>query len=403
MIRRGQEHARAFKNINLEALTAEVNVPRVVLFPLEDFALIADEVRDGDPLYHIKRLLLMTTGTSDYSPNLALQIIVNIWIYVCPGMRQDLVRALVNDHFSINNNVALNDFVASHQEEFTGIDFDDLEPLNDLTGNMVFALVGISTCFIGRLLTPANSVTWLNRRMNAFARACGFLPDNDSYIELTPNLQFASAMYHAVSCRILIRRSVFLKVQALAASNETRLGAAFKITMVFLFGAEITNFIFIQKYIIVENPILLAWNELEKHVASLYAAYRKWVELGDQAPYCKMLLPSQDLPEFNRINLNIFTAIARKIAERDGHSSVQYYRGGTADLNLEKVVNQAMVIIDYYGGAITHATNAVDRGVLIEDDNEDLRRALHTGANLQAVEINDPVTNQPMLQANLGV
>lgn len=82
---------------------------------------------------------------------------------------------------------------------------------------------------------------------------------------------------------------------------------------------------------------------------------------GDNAPYCKLLFEPEQLSEFNRNNLWFFSSIARAIAERDEQNSVKLYKGYIQNDATARIITQALLIVDYYGGAITHATNAVDR------------------------------------------
>lgn len=126
------------------------------------------------------------------------------------------------------------------------------------------------------------------------------------------------------------------------------------------------------------------------------------MSLGDNAPYCKILFEPEQVAEFNRNNLWLFSTISRAIAERDGQKLVKFYKGFIQNDATSRIITQALLIVDYYGGAITHATNAVDKSILISEDNEDIRRQIHKPVFIVSTEDNDPVENQPILQS-LGI
>lgn len=137
-----------------------------------------------------------------------------------------------------------------------------------------------------------------------------------------------------------------------------------------------------MKYILAENYILLAWNELAKHSDKLIAAHKKWVSFGAMAPYCKLITEEKEVEEFNRRNLSIFTDIAIAIARDSGVASMLNYRGASDDEQVSPIVKHALFIVKLFGGAQTFVTNAVEQATLIhtEGSNLDLKDSLHRGA-----------------------
>lgn len=64
-------------------------------------------------------------------------------------------------------------------------------------------------------------------------------------------------------------------------------------------GAEIGNLSLCMKYIVLENPILLAWQELAKYSPILIAAVKRYQSLGELAPYAKFTWKPEDVREFS--------------------------------------------------------------------------------------------------------
>lgn len=180
MIKSSHTVARQFVEINQAAVKVDLLPPATIDLPQIDFPLFTPLVDSEDRLYFIRLLLLSTTSEDEYSKDLALVVYTNILIYYFPSLKSHIVQILKKIQYDVMDDV--NFFTwADKTTPFNSIDYTNLEPMISLDINMVMALIGIITCFIGRLLTSGNSYIWLDRRRMAFAQACGTDPEDPAY------------------------------------------------------------------------------------------------------------------------------------------------------------------------------------------------------------------------------
>jgi len=125
------------------------------------------------------------------------------------------------------------------------------------------------------------------------------------------------------------------------------------ITMGYYKMAELTSFSMVVEYILTQNPVLLAWNGVSKHVVYFKAALDKFRSLGNDAPYCKLLYPPEELTEFKGERIGILTNIAHDIATHEGRSTLANLRGTSTYPLPAKMVATIRRLIDLYSGAIT--------------------------------------------------
>ncbi|KAG8287211.1 hypothetical protein J6590_043581 [Homalodisca vitripennis] len=64
-----------------------------------------------------------------------------------------------------------------------------------------------------------------------------------------------------------------------------------------------------------------------KAIATHCAASCKFTEIGELAPWCKLILPVEELTEFKAENLNLPYAVAKAIATHCGNSSNKNIQG----------------------------------------------------------------------------
>lgn len=255
---------------------------------------------------------------------------------------------------------------------------------------------------MSRKLTSANYTVWITRRMNGFAAALGGDSNNAAYQSLPPSMQFASSSYDALHAKFELRRLVFFQVYNTAKSrSSTDWVRGCQTSLVFLSGTEMTQFLTILNYIVIQNPILLTWNELAKETPYLIDAYNKWLQLRDLAPFAKLAYPNRDTEEFNRSKLARFAEVATAIANQSGQTSMSNYKGVGNSMQLSDLVKHAKIIVEYWNVAQTHLTNAIDRNLLIDADNEELRRKIHVGAEMVRTLTNDPTQNIPIQGASI--
>ncbi|QXV86528.1 hypothetical protein QKU94_gp4 [Arlivirus sp. virus] len=356
-----------------------LNQPQVRLLPKVAFSIFSCHTDVLDDLAMAKCLLLLATTEGELSPLLAGHVWVNTHLYLFPGTKTDVIQMLKRYDYEVYEDQDIFDWV-DNSGAFDDVDIRDHEELTQLTRDHVLALIGMYECFMGRHLTTANYAVWIARRMIAFASALGCDQKNTAYEYLQPSQVFCSGAYVFLASKKPLRTIFFKDVQG-SKNNPAHIQVAntMRTALVYLQGSEMAMFILIYKYILCENPILLAWNELAKHTDKLIAAYDKWIKLGQMAPYCKLFCAEAEVEEFNRRNLSIFCDIAVAIAKNEGTTSLQNYRGTMDNDQTSPIIKQALTIVNLYGGAQTYVTNAMDHGLLIEENNEELRRQLHRG------------------------
>ncbi|KAG8287210.1 hypothetical protein J6590_043580 [Homalodisca vitripennis] len=137
------------------------------------------------------------------------------------------------------------------------------------------------------------------------------------------------------------------------ASRSDLLPSGTKVTNALLRGSEISNWMLTLHWIIILNPDLLMWNELSKFFPMLVAASCKFTEIGELAPWCKLILPVEELTEFKAENLNLPYAVAKAIATHCGNSSNKNIQGTPEEAFFKDKVKHAIYIVKIAGGAKT--------------------------------------------------
>lgn len=344
----------------------------------------------------LKYYLISLSSEGEISKTDCLIIYINLMLANFPGIKPQIIQNLKVLKFDIVNEVDFLDW-ASEEPGLLDIDYPSrMEEIEGLTVSIIATLTGLISVFIGRQMTPVSFPNWISRRQIAFAKRTCIEQDDDNYVVLLPTLGVAANLYNAIAPRTQLRRTVFKLIRDVSSADESVWGSAFKVSMVYLMGSEMSHFIFIVKYILVENPILLSWNELAKLTPKLYAAFSKWCSLGDNAPYCKLIYPPEQVSEFNRQNLDTLASVARAIAQHSGKTSVMYYKGVNTDTDTNAIVEHTLRIVKAYGGARTHNTTALEENILIAEDNKALRDLLYLGAQEIKTFPDDSIFNPPV-------
>lgn len=178
---------------------------------------------------------------------------------------------------------------------------------------------------IGKKLVAENYPSWIERRLNTYSNSCG-LTELDGMAEAVPSQEMCLAVYTFICPKHEIRRVLFNNIRNLSIEKTPYYHSA-RASLRMLRGAELGNLTLCLRYILLENPILLAWQELAKYSPDLVAAIKRYRNLGEDAPYAKFLYTPDQIPEFTSDRLAIMAHIARAIAIREGNSSLQHFKG----------------------------------------------------------------------------
>lgn len=213
---------------------------------------------------------------------------------------------------------------------------------------------------------------WMQNRIRTFTQSCGVDLSSALIDSLKPSSKACHNIYLWVTSKWEVRRLIFVYVKA--SSQDSGLMASLCSTlMVLLHGNDLGNFTLTDRYIVIENPILLCWAELAKYSFHLIATVDKYQSLGDDAPYCKLLY---------RNALKIYATIARRIAIQEGQDTFKSYAGTEDSSSLQPLVYRALTLIKIAGGANTTVTQSVRSNYLAESSENkailhDLRYRAH--------------------------
>lgn len=208
------------------------------------------------------------------------------------------------------------------------------------------------------------------------------MSENDTnYKRLEPSLPFAREFNNEIKVNWRVRRLYFGFLWSMAKQGDI-LGTGCRIVINLLRNAELTNVSMILTWILTLNDVLLMWSELNRYVPHLCAAVAKYNQLGDMAPWAKLILPPEALTEFSADKLRTLYAVARGIASKYGSATVNQIEGTGKSEAVDKVINQALRIISAAGGAPTVDTMALRDWTLNGYSNPLLETELATGITL---------------------
>ncbi|KAG8255009.1 hypothetical protein J6590_102841 [Homalodisca vitripennis] len=226
---------------------------------------------------------------------------------------------------------------------------------------------------------------WMERRIRSFSTPLGLAAQDMLVGDLQPPLAFCQRFNAEVKVFWRVRRLFFMNILGMS-SRSHLLAQGMRVTRTLLRGAELSNWIYILHWIILLNPDLLMWNELSKFIPMLVAASLKYAELGELAPWCKLILPIEELTEFRADNLNVPYAVAQGIASEFGTGSNRNLVGAEKDPHIKNVVKHAIYIVKVAGGAKTVDVMALRQWRYNGYQNPRLESALNTGAENETVD-----------------
>lgn len=373
-------NAVAILPIRAEDTTLE-QVPKISTFPKSLFNWYepsANKETARDNMDTVKQIMMVLGDDElELEDEVILELYLNLIVRLFPEIEREFRKYLLSYGFTFNT--------VTWDNRATELDID-LENYDDedeyFSMSILVSVMGIYLILIGKQLNSRNYKGWMEGRIRSFTQSCG-ADASESVIErLVPSSTNCARIYSAISSKWEIRREIFKYVRAISSSKGSFAVMA-KACMVLLHGAELGNFNLANKYIVIENPILLCWAELAKYSTHLIAAIDKYQSLGEDAPFCKLLYHSEALPEFNRQSLRIFSAIARQIAIHEGQTSFQNYNGTEEASTIKELCDRAMLLVKAAGGINTKITEDVRSHLLANTpDNRSILNDLGFGAHI---------------------
>ncbi|KAG8266817.1 hypothetical protein J6590_062952 [Homalodisca vitripennis] len=344
---------------------------------------------------------LRSSGVYEYPLPIHFKKLMKLIVYGSPSNNSSLMltTALMSCANSRFNDEIVTQLTAC-SAEINRIDLETFQTLFDGYSNInlrdlsffdgmeaphyVYALSLILT-LIGKSLDNRNFTPWMERRIRSFAQPLGLAIDDPLLSALQPCIEFCQRFYAEVKVFWKIRRLFFMNINSMASRSDL-LASGTKITKALLGGAEISNWMLILHWIIILNPDLLMWNELSKFLTMLVAASCKFTEIGELAPWCKLILPVEELTEFKSENLNLPYAVAKAIATHCGNSSNKNIQGTPEEAFFKDVVKYAIYIAKNAGGAKTVDVMALRCWRYNGYQNPRLYEALNTGAENETID-----------------
>lgn len=218
------------------------------------------------------------------------------------------------------------DTYAGMSEEYREANLDDLSKFDQMnTSHFIFAMC-IVLNLLGKQITPSFLSKWMGNRCRSYASPLG-LPEGDYLMsELCPSGVFCQRVYSDLKAFPSVRRLFFMNIYNISGRSDL-LGQGLNVTLTLLRFAELSNWSFIRYWLILLNPDLLMWNEIGKYMPQLCAAYSKYKSLGKMADWCKLILPPQELTEFQSENLSVPFTVAKALSEYYGKGSTSNLKG----------------------------------------------------------------------------
>lgn len=329
----------------------------------------------GDKEASIKILLKTAATDNDFTPLRAGELWLSIFSWIFPELPGKIANCCRRYSLYIEREMGIADW----QEE-CGFAVDNPATIADryqaLTEGHLASLIALIGTLMGRQLNNQNYQPWMRKRLIAFGSTIGEEETEDQYLMMQPSLNFCKAVYRFLSSKREIRSVVFIEIFAAARSAHSgRFGEPFKTTLLYLQGTEMAMFLMIHRHILEENPGILAWQGLLKYADKLVKAYDRWNELGEIAPYCRLIYTDKVLTDFSRNNIGVFADVAVAIAVKKGITSITNYKGAGTGENQE-LVNKALELIKISDNSFTHSSAAVFRAVYDQGDQEGMRNAI---------------------------
>lgn len=344
----------------------------------------------NDFLEFMKSLFYLASRDLDFGPSDCLVLYVNIcrggFLNLDKEFRSSLVAAGMEclEYSEADTEEWITTWLPGIYEEPDYTSFD-------ITGSAVRVCIGIYWNFITKRLTSANIEGWLKKRRGAYATACGIAEDDEILITLSPELGFADKVNQMMAACFPFKTMMFRAIRSLTQRTKHGLSGIARVTMVYFSTAELTGFAMIYDWILLRNPILLTWNGLAKHNASLLAAVNVFRNLGEDAPYCKFLYPPEQLQVFQHARLGIFVAVAFEVSLMEGKASFRNYQGVARNEISTELSAKVKEIVTLFGGARTKNVSLVRKDILADEaELGDLYTSLNTGLKKNDINQDGP-------------
>lgn len=385
-----EKAARVEKTVDRALLVANVEVGATPEFLKESFELITTGMEGDSSEELVKRLYrLVVYSETDYMT--CLSIYCSISIVVNPALK----NLLLNEFRSIEVQVdetSIEDFVTNHPK-FEEADIGNIEMYDDMTAAHHIYMYSIMSNMIGKQLTSLNYTFWVKRRKQTYAPPLGLLKEDPILDDLMISSTFAGRLYADIKVYFNLRRLLFLNVYALAQKTNL-LAKGMEITVNLLRYSELANYLVISNWITILNPDLWGWNELGKYLPLVIAAQEKFENVGQLAPWCKLILPQAQTTEFASHKLIIPFSVAKRISIEYGNSTLENLAGDNISKNIQDIIAHAMYIVRTAGGAKTCDTMSIRLWRYNGYENPALSRALDTGAYVPPPEALEQEDNQ---------
>lgn len=347
----------------------------------EGFVWFRVDLQDADEVTHLRKQILHTLycDTAEIPKQVSFICYIN---YLCTfdSTLKGLLQAPLERSFRVGT-FSYNTWIKGIQ--IPGFPDENLRDYVDFNITHYIFAYGILGNFIGKVLTAENYAPWKERRVYTYSVAANVDPQDENLNYCFPSQIQCYNIYQSCNNRIEFTRYPLKSIMA-AASDHNRLHSPVsEVTLTMLSGVGITNFLFIDHWIVVLNPILLGWEEPAKYIPNLIAAYKKFHALGKNAMYCRMLYKKEYLTEFHREKLKILFTVAREIAKLYGSSSVMNLQGDSSEQFVSEICKGALSIVKTAGGSRTRITEAVRYLLIDHFDNPRLLKVLSQGAETE--------------------
>lgn len=331
---------------------------------------------EEDIIYLMKSLFYLAANSDNTSVSEDFTMYINLLRMSFPGMDREIKKSLTDSSLTIvdfNVEDTVEWIRRIKGDLYTEQEFVDLV----ISPEECRVLVSIYWNFITKKLTAANVDKWYKKRVSAYATSLFASDEDECFTTLRPNITFASHINSAISAAFPFKRQVFQIIRSISEVDDHVMAGPAKITMIYFHMSELTNFAMIYEWIILKNPILLCWNGLAKHIPTLTTAVETFSKMGDDAPYCKFLYPSDQLEMFQHVKLQVFSAVAYEICITEGKSSFKNYRGVTSSDMSAELASKCKRLVLLWGGADTKSTHQMKSDLLYDvNEKNDLSKEL---------------------------
>ncbi|UHR49713.1 MAG: hypothetical protein FuLiV2_gp1 [Hangzhou lispivirus 1] len=335
---------------------------------------------------YLTQSLFKLLRTEKYDYFTTLMIGNSLMTTLSPNFLESL-QAILDNQGAYHNAISLTEFIQLYPQLATANPFDLQRFWKMNPGHYMF---GYSLFFtlIGKALNANNYQGWMTQRTRSFSRPLGLSEKDPKFAVLRPTLTVCYNFYTEVKTFWEIRALYFGTLWSMSKSSDLRAQGC-RVSIALLRNAEMTNFSMILMWIISINEILMGWQELNKYHPYICAAYSKYQQMGDMAPWGKLILPPNEMTEFAAEKLIVPFSVARALSAKYGSATANQIEGVNKNSAVERIVTHALKIVSVAGGARTIDAMAVRAWKLDGYENKELVKLLDQGA-LEGEMIEEP-------------